>query len=73
MSIGIIQAIRSFGYSQTSRELDRWGEKAETFFIDSVTEDGALDTGAFLARMQQLDIYSDKYFILMDNALHVYW
>lgn len=73
MSIGIIQAIRSFGYSQTSHELDRWGEKVETFFSNSITEDGALDTNAFLQNMQQLGVYSDKSFIVTDNALNVYW
>ncbi len=73
MSVGIIQAIRSFGYNQTSRDLDRWASKAESFFKNSINEEGALDTTTFLQNMRQLEIYSDKSFIITDSALNVYW
>ena len=73
MSIGIIQSIRSFGYKQMGSEIDGWAERVQMFFDNATTEDGALDTTAFMQALRLLDSYSDKSFIITDADLNVFW
>lgn len=73
MSLGIIQAIKTFGYSQLERETDVCGERVQMFFDNAINEVGALDTAAFIQAMQPMNTYSDKLFVVTDPELKVYW